>query len=123
MRSFKIEIAVICACGIETASARRADRHTIQILIDCELVPARAAQDRSLGEFADGPDLGLVTGDGCVTFKARKPTAAAFESYGDNIEFAVVMSASGLRIDILTKYLLAVNCPHDLVCYINPAPE
>jgi hypothetical protein len=47
-----------------------------------------------------------------VTRTARKPPAAAFEFYRDDVERTIVMSAPCLVVDDLTVDLDAVDRPH-----------
>jgi hypothetical protein len=44
-----------------------------------------------------------------VTFKTRKPIAAAFEFDGDNVKIFVIMVATGLVINIRAFYFYIVN--------------
>lgn len=44
-----------------------------------------------------------------VAAKTRKPLFAAFEFNGDNINFAVVMSASRLSVNVRAGYFYIVN--------------
>jgi hypothetical protein len=103
---------VLRTARIESAPARGARRAALKILRYRKLVAARTAQNCFGVTLTGGPNFSIVIGDRLVTFKARKPMAAAFEFYRDYIEFAVPVGAPGLLINVYTEHFIAVNHPH-----------
>jgi hypothetical protein len=90
---------MIRAARIKSSAAIRADGLARKIFRNCQLISAIAAQNRGRFEFRSSPNFWLVFGVFSVAFVTRKPFAAAFEFDGDNVFFAFVMSASGLRVN------------------------
>lgn len=72
-------------------------------------MPARAAQNRVRIKFGLLPNLRRVIALFGVAFVTRKPFAAAFEFDGDDVNFAFVVSAARLKVNIYPKNLFAVN--------------
>jgi hypothetical protein len=54
-----------------------------------------------------------------MALKARKPLAAALELDRYDVEFAVVMSASRIWIDINTIYAFAMDHGHNLSLFVR----
>lgn len=97
------------ASRIKSAAALRTSRITRKIRGDSELIPALPAQNRLLIPLVHAPRLRLMISDRRMTLKTRKPTPAAFESDGDDIEFAIPMSTASLGVNIDPVNYLTVD--------------
>jgi hypothetical protein len=73
---------------------------------------ATAAQNGGRIVFIDSPDFRRVNGMFGVALETRKPLPAALEFDGNNVNVAVIMSASRLRINIFSVNLRTVNHFH-----------
>ena len=94
---------MLSATGIKVRLATRAAIAGSEILIDRQLMSARATQDRLLTEFRARPNAGFVICDGRMAVYARIPAAAAIESYRDDIKSRVPVRTPRLRT-ISTPY-------------------
>lgn len=95
---------MIGAFRIERAFAIRADRIAVYIFRNRQLSSAISAENRFFVVLVFRPDLRFVSRVFGVALETRKPIAAAFEFYGDDVDFALVMSASRLCVNV---------CPFD----------
>ena len=84
-----------------------------QIFVDRKLMSARAAHDRFPIEFRSRPDGRIVIRDGGMTFKARIPTAAAFEFDRDDVQRRVPMPAARLYVYLNSVHLASVDNSHE----------
>ena len=89
---------VIGAARVEFGTAGWTNRTAIEIFVYRELMSAVPAQDCFFVKLPGGPNLSLVIRSFCMTFRARKPLAAAFELDCDDVEIAMPVRAAGLRI-------------------------
>jgi hypothetical protein len=106
---------------IERRVADRAPIFTALIFANRKLMAAGSAENRRSVEFIERPDLCFVLCGLIVTFAARKPAIATFESYSDNIEQAVVMRAACLIVDHTPVNSDAMNYPHPAVSGRGPS--
>lgn len=97
------------AAGIESAAASRTSGFALQVFIDGQLSAAAAAQNCGRIKFAFRPDCRRMLRAFGVAFVTRKPSPAAFEFDGDNVEFAAVMGAARLGVNFGADDAHAVN--------------
>lgn len=74
-------------------------------------MPTTAAQNRVCAESAFRPSLRAMIFEFGVAFVTWKITSAAFEFDGDDVEFALVMSAPRLRVNVNADNRFTVNQP------------
>lgn len=104
---------MICAAGVEGRGARGARISASEVLIDQQLIPARATEDRLLSEFIPRPDGWFVIRKRSMAIEARIPAAAAFEFDGDDIQWRVPVGASCFRINVDPVNLASVDNLHE----------
>lgn len=97
------------AARVEFAAALRADCRAFDVFFDGQLITAFAAQNGASFAFGALPDLRRMRRVFGVTLETWKPTLAAFEFNGDNVERAVVMNAARPGVNIDAVNFDAVN--------------
>lgn len=111
LSSFKIQMAVELAAGVEWNPAGRAFRSSIEVFSDGQLLSAGAAEDGLLGEPFCRPDRMSAAAGLRVAGVAGKPLAAAEKLDCNPVGLAVVMAAPGLTVDDSAVYFMPMN--HD----------
>ncbi len=100
---------MICTTRIEICIAVRANISAIHIFRDRQLLSANSAKNRFCFKLIRFPNFRPVRRAFPMTFKTRKPVAAAFELNRNYIKFAVPMFASRLFINFDAVNFFAVN--------------
>jgi len=93
-------MVVISAARIERRIAGRALVERTQILSDAQLDPTCSTQHRWLIPFATRPDSDRVIGQCIVAALASIVEAATLHFDCDDVEFAVVVGAASLRVEV-----------------------
>jgi hypothetical protein len=106
---FKVQVVMELAARIEARATRRTNRLAIQVLIDAQLGPARAAQHRLLFEFSLRPSASGVACFQFMTVEAAIICAAAIEFHRDDVEFASVVRAARAPIYLEPSYRYSCN--------------
>ena len=100
---------MIRAFRIKIAAAIRANRIAAEIFRNRQLMPANSAQNRARFLFSQIPNSRRMIRTFGVAFVTRKPLVAAFKFNGDDINVAVIMRASRLRINANPTNFFAEN--------------
>lgn len=96
----KVEVVVQPAPRIETGAAGGTDTSGVKVLFDRQLRAANSTEHRSRLEFLPRPRLQIVIGESIVALLASVVLAAAPDLDGDDVEFAPVMNAPRLRVEL-----------------------
>ena len=97
------------AARIEACAAGRTKRPAIQVPIDAQLSPARAAEHGLLVEFSRRPNPRAMACFQFMALEAAIVRAAAVEFHRDDVEFAAIVRAARAPIYLESSYRYSSN--------------
>jgi hypothetical protein len=99
-RNGEIELVMVAAAGIEGRAAGWASVATRHVLLDGHFLSARPTKHGGLSPFRARPHLDGVVGQCLVAVLACVVDAATFHLDGKDVEYAAVVSATRVRIEV-----------------------
>ena len=100
LRLFEVEVVVVAAARVEGGLAVGTAAIGVEVFVDGEFGFADSAQDGWSLPFVLGPDFGWMACQRGVAIDAGVVGAAASHLHGDDVFFGVVVTATGVGIEV-----------------------